>query len=280
MQLSFDWMRRERCAARTETSLAEIDVPDVQRAVIWLLLTHPDARVIDREEKVVALSITYQQAGDWLRSNVARWQTLRLGRSSVRRAVGVWERLGIMSTRGGRPTTLLVHFGRLGSWHQAEEEERQRSIEEWAKAQFVSCCVPKAQFVSPQNDRLSDVVSLSSEDNKEPHSITHSGAVPNAGELPPLPEEVFDEQLQGQSLLQAVHAWWVSEGLRDRGFDPRTVIGALLAARDRAQSNPQGFVRACLRGRVQRQYLEQATALMRPHTSAGQRPYSPHGLPE
>lgn len=267
MQLCFDWARRERCALRTMTCLEEIDVPGMQRAVVRLMIEHEDAEVIDADEKIVTLRISYRAALRWMRTNLKEYREFEGHASSFYRALAAWKRRGIIQTFGRGPTTIAAHFGRLAEWHATEEMRLQEAIRAWASVASCSKVLPAVPKCCPIKERKKEDPSFFLSEEK-------ASGVPN---LPPLPEIVFDAACTAARLREGLLVWWNDNDLPAAGFVAEDVVGALLAARAASARDPDSYVAGCLRRGVGRGWQAKAQALIKgPET----RPYAPHGTGE
>lgn len=76
---------------------------------------------------------------------------------------------------------------------------------------------------------------------------------------------MWDRQCSERALYEALKAWWIREGLSDRGLEKTAVVGAVLVCRLARRSNPQRYVEVCLARGVHENWLRNARQLLQRH---------------
>lgn len=286
-QSCFDWTRRERSADRTDNALADLDVPGWERAVIWTLLTHPEAICTDVDRKLVVLRISVRAAAKYVAGEGRFGLSDRAG-GRFSTAAARWMQRGILAARQDRRSTFYrVDFNALADWARHQMETRESALNQFAGA--ARCCAPLRAAAPSMSEGENKILSFNqsapagraavapacppSRPQDAPRTHEPSATVPT------LPEEVWQRECSERQLYDALREWWVREGLTDRGIDKAALIGAVLVCRLQPRSNPQRYVEVCLGRGVDENWLRNARAfLLRmrpPKESAGDATPSP-----
>lgn len=265
-QMTFDWTRRERSANRTDDALSDLDIPGWERAVIWTLLTHPDAVCVDVDRKLVCLRISNRKAASYVASES---QLGLSGRGSGRfcEAAARWIVRGILAARQDRRSMFYqADFAALSAWASHQSETREMALNQFAGAPPRSAALRGAPPSMSEGENK--ILSINQSVPPQPKRAEPSAA---CGAVPTLPEEVWQRECTERQLYDALREWWVREGLADRGVDKLALIGAVLACRLQPKSNPQRYVEVCLARGVDENWLRNARAFlvrMRPRTES------------
>lgn len=274
-QSCFDWTRRERSADRTDNALIDLDVPGWERAVIWTLLTHPDAICTDVDRKLVCLRISVRAAAKYVAGESRFGLSERAG-GRFSTAAARWMERGILAARQDRRSTFYrVDFTALAAWARDQMETREAALNQFAGAAL--CCAPLRGAAPSMSEGENKIYSI----NQSTPAVEPAGAtsVPQDAPrthkpplaVPTLPEEVWQRECSERQLYEALAAWWVREGLTDRGIDKAALIGAVLVCRLQPRSNPQRYVEVCLGRGVDENWLRNARAFLlrlRPRSEA------------
>lgn len=267
MQLQLDWAQRDRCAHIMDKALKDIGVGLAQRAIAVMVFSHPAAELVDRDRQVWILKISYRRAADWIAHKSDLYRNLRLHHSALHQAMRAWCERGVMICPDRQQTVLIISATLLRDWHDQVFFDPEEFARQWThqkvpvdRCSVAFSAVQSRSGPSHHSERVSEGDSFNQERNT--HSLTHSAGAPSAA-LPDLPIEVWDPQVTEKRLYAVMGAWWVSEGLADRGHDPDDVLGAVLAARRNKATSPQSYVERCLAGGVRSGWKQQAAAMRR-----------------
>lgn len=271
-QLSFDFDRPERNANRTDDALKEVGIGKYERALIWILLAHPEAEWFDLERKLRRLTISNRDAGNWLRSVPSPFGGLRLSRTAGKwsEAKSAWQQRGIVliptAKRRGTKTRLFGDLNALNTWWMNQIETRENELVSWLSDPGCSPVIPGDPL--SEGEREGTNTNLSFNPSAGSPGITSPS-------LPPLPAAIYENQ-DGRKLYVAVRDWWQAEGLKHRGFDPDTVMGAILASFQAEAIDPQRYVQACLNRGVEDSWKHRAAAFRARHAN-DDKTYAPMG---
>jgi hypothetical protein len=256
-QLSFDWNRRERSANRTDDALADLDVAEWERAVIWILLTHPDAVCTDLDRKLVCLRISLRNASQYV-SKESPFGLSEKASGKFSEAVNRWRERGIIAARPHkRGTFYRADFGALSEWSRHQTETRESALSRFGSAPECSPVLPGAP--PSVSEGMNNNPSINPSVDPVPKRSEPAAEV---GAVPQLPEEVWQRECTERQLYEALAAWWVREGLADRGVDKAALIGAVLVCRLQPRSNPQRYVEVCLSRGVDENWQRNARAFL------------------
>jgi hypothetical protein len=92
-------------------------------------------------------------------------------------------------------------------------------------------------------------------------SINPSSISAARARLPDLPAAVWQPELSPERVCAAVRVWFRDHRLRDEGFEPDEVLGAILAARKADRTSPQDYVETCLANGVRAHWVQRAKRL-------------------
>lgn len=201
-QTLIDFDRGERAARRADDALAELGLPLLQRAAVYLLLAHESSRPHPSSPLVFRLSLTWRSAAEWLRE---RYLPAGAGRShsGLVKAVAAWQGRGIMHAAEG---LLWLHGERLRGWHEQAVEARQQLA-----------AVDPFEAITP---------------------ATSSQPTMRASGLPTLPLAAFGAASLS-TVVGIVREWWVEHKLSSDVVDPDELLGAIIAARRAEPDKPQ-----------------------------------------
>lgn len=208
-QTLIDFDRGERAARRADDALAELGLPLLQRAAVYLLLAHESSRPHHSSPLVLRVSLTWRSAAEWLRERFLPAETGR-SHSGLVKAVAVWQGRGIMHAAEGR---LWLHGERLRDWHEQVIEARQQLA-----------AVDPFEAIAP---------------------VASSQPTSRASRLPTLPLAAFGA-VTLSAVVGIVREWWTEHELTRDVVDPDELLGAIIAARRAEPDNPQRYVETCL----------------------------------
>lgn len=251
--------RVDRSAERLDEQLRRHEISPVQRAVIWFLVVfddpHKPAEDVehDKDLRTRTVRTTYEDASQWCLAFAPMVHGLKLGRSSVCKAVQEWIERGVIFRQSGRTQTRLVlSVERLRKWFASLGDPFEpalfsalpRVAERFpALPRVAACCqtlpsvaecFPALPSVSAQlNESMNEDSSFIPIQEEEPQKATAAApATPSAiggllSTLPPLPEEVWTARSDA-TIWSVVRAWWEREGLSDRFGPQAETVGATL----------------------------------------------------
>jgi hypothetical protein len=192
-----------------DAQLRSKDVARIQRAVICMVAYHPD-RVI-QEDGIRCLRISFSQAANWCRANLASVRGLRLDSSAFRKALNVLIAKGIMARTAG---ILWLNTTNLSEWFELLSEPVKtpgfsavsNCVQGVSKVcPTVSGCVQGVSAVSTGeslNERMNETSSFTQEGKPEPQ----------LGCLPALPGELW-ELRKAEEREEFIYHWWIGHGL-------------------------------------------------------------------
>ncbi len=242
-----DLWKDVRAALKADQALKLQNVPDIQRAVIQMMILHREAKADvapdedDGHEVQRSLKISLRDAAEWLQLNIDAVKKLSCDHTAVRKALQKWIDRGVMAAMGTGTRTYVLSINRIQRWFSLQVNTDEGplfapvSIEGVDRCRpvvtAVDCrrplltggdhCRPVVTGVDPDDDRQTDDDSY----GKPPQRNHHHPSVerpPTAAELhrshlaevieslPPTPPELWTRGVTDELFLQTFTSWWTT----------------------------------------------------------------------
>lgn len=118
-QLRLDLDRADQQAENCDKAMRAKGVSPVQRAVLILLLTHPQSQ---SDGTTRCLAIALRPAAEWSRQNVQCVKGLTCDHTAIMRALQVWIDRGVITFTSKMPRKLWLSIENLRQWHDSQPD--------------------------------------------------------------------------------------------------------------------------------------------------------------